>query len=68
LQRAIAILDASIARGDLETSSADLANLLGWATTGPTEIVRAAYERLKLAPGAKWFKKLPDIIALTQSI
>jgi NAD(P)H dehydrogenase (quinone) len=31
----VASLDASIAHGDLETSSADLANLLGQAATGP---------------------------------
>jgi NAD(P)H dehydrogenase (quinone) len=43
----VADLDASIARGELETSSADLANLLGRAATGPTEIVRAAYERIR---------------------
>jgi len=46
----VAALDASIAHGDLESSSADLANLLERAATGPTEIVRAAHERLKIAP------------------
>jgi NAD(P)H dehydrogenase (quinone) len=48
----VAALDASIAHGDLETSSADLPNLLGRAATGPTEIVRAAYKGLKLASGS----------------
>jgi NAD(P)H dehydrogenase (quinone) len=48
----VAALDASITRGDLETSSADLPNLLGRAATGPTEIVRAAYKGLKFTSGA----------------
>jgi NAD(P)H dehydrogenase (quinone) len=42
----VAALDVSIAHGDLETSSADLANLLGRAATGPAEIVRTANESL----------------------
>lgn len=46
----VAALDASIAHGDLETSSTDLPYLHGRAATGPTEIVRAAHERLKIAP------------------
>jgi NAD(P)H dehydrogenase (quinone) len=46
----LAALDASIAHGDLETGSSDLANLLGRAATGPTEIIRGAHERLKIAP------------------
>src|SRR5215469_2700769 len=41
--RFVAAVDASIARGELETSSADLTNLLGRATTGLTEVVRAAH-------------------------
>ncbi|HET7015101.1 MAG TPA: hypothetical protein VFI65_14385 [Streptosporangiaceae bacterium] len=41
--RFIAAVDASIARGELETSSADLANLLGRDATGPVEAVRAAH-------------------------
>jgi NAD(P)H dehydrogenase (quinone) len=42
----VAALDVSIAHGDLETSSTDLANLLGRSATGPAEIVRRAYESL----------------------
>ena len=41
--RFVADVDASIARGELETSSADLANLLGRAATGLAEVVRAAH-------------------------
>jgi hypothetical protein len=39
----VAAVDASIARGELETSSADLTNLLGRAATGAAEVVRAAH-------------------------
>lgn len=39
----VAALDTSIARGDLETSSQDLAQLLGRPTTSLTEVVAAAY-------------------------
>jgi NAD(P)H dehydrogenase (quinone) len=42
--RFVAAVDASIARGELETSSADLANLLGRAAAGLTEVVRAAHD------------------------
>jgi NAD(P)H dehydrogenase (quinone) len=38
----VAALDASIARGDLETSSQDLAQLLGRPATLLTEVVAAA--------------------------
>ena len=41
--RFVTAVDASIARGELETSSADLANLLGRAATGLAEAVRAAH-------------------------
>jgi len=40
--RFVAAVDASIARGELETSNADLTNLLGRAATGLAEVVRAA--------------------------
>jgi hypothetical protein len=39
----VAALDASIARGDLETSSQDLAHLLGRPVTPLTDVVGAAY-------------------------
>jgi hypothetical protein len=39
----VAAVDASITRGELETTSVDLANLLGRAATGLTEAVRAAH-------------------------
>jgi predicted dinucleotide-binding enzyme len=38
----------SIARGDLETSSADLAHLLGHPATPLAEVVRAGYDLLKV--------------------
>lgn len=44
----VAALDASIARGDLETGSQDLANLLGRPVTGLAEIVRSAHDLLKV--------------------
>jgi NAD(P)H dehydrogenase (quinone) len=40
--RFVAALDASIAHGDLETSSQDLARLLGRPATLLTDVVRAA--------------------------
>jgi NAD(P)H dehydrogenase (quinone) len=40
----VAALDASIARGDLETSSQDLAQLLGHPATPLTEAVGAALD------------------------
>jgi len=40
----VAALDASIARGDLETNSQDLAQLLGRPTTLLTEVVGAAHD------------------------
>jgi NAD(P)H dehydrogenase (quinone) len=43
--RLVAALDTSIARGDLKTSSPDLARLLGHAATPLTEVVHAAYDR-----------------------
>ncbi|MGI8447446.1 MAG: SDR family oxidoreductase [Streptosporangiaceae bacterium] len=43
----VATLDASVARGDLETSSQDLAQLLGRPATPLAEVVRAAYDLLK---------------------
>jgi NAD(P)H dehydrogenase (quinone) len=46
--RFVAALDASIARGDLETSSQDLARLLGRPATLLTEVVRAAYDLFKV--------------------
>jgi hypothetical protein len=45
--RFVAAIDASIARGELETSSADLANLLGHAASRPAEVVHTAYDLLK---------------------
>jgi NAD(P)H dehydrogenase (quinone) len=41
--RFVAAVDFSIARGDLETSSTDLANLLGRDATTPADAVRAAH-------------------------
>jgi NAD(P)H dehydrogenase (quinone) len=41
----VAALDTSIARGDLETGSQDLAQLLGRPATPLTEVVGAAYDR-----------------------
>ena len=51
--RFVAAVDASIARGELETSSADLTSLLGRAATGLAEVVRAAHAcyRDPLHPG-----------------
>lgn len=46
--RFVAALDASIARGDIETSSHDLAHLLGRPATPLSEVVRAAYELFKV--------------------
>jgi predicted dinucleotide-binding enzyme len=46
--RFVAALDASIAHGDLETSSQDLANLLDRPATGLAEVVRAAYDLLRV--------------------
>lgn len=40
----VAALDESIAHGDLETRSQDLAKLIGRATTPLADVVRAAYE------------------------
>lgn len=40
----VAALDASIARGDLETSSQDLAQLLGRPATLLTDVVAAAHD------------------------
>jgi uncharacterized protein YbjT (DUF2867 family) len=40
----VAGLDASIARGDLETSSQDLAQLLGRPATSLTDVVGAAHD------------------------
>ena len=45
----VAAIDASIARGELETNRQDLAQLLGRAPTPLTEIVRAAYDVLKVS-------------------
>jgi hypothetical protein len=39
----VAALDASIARGDLETSSQDLVRLLGHPATPLAEVVAAAH-------------------------
>ena len=49
--RFVAALDASIARGDLETSSQDLAHLLGRPATPLAEVVRAGYNLLKVRKG-----------------
>jgi len=46
--RFVAALDASIARGDLETSSQDLAHLLGRPAIPLAEVVRAGYNLLKV--------------------
>jgi NAD(P)H dehydrogenase (quinone) len=48
--RFVAALDASIARGDLETSSQDLPELLGRPATPLTEVIRAAYDAVLTAP------------------
>ncbi len=47
--RFVAAIDASIARGELETNRQDLAQLLGRAPTALTEIVPAAYDVLKVS-------------------
>ena len=47
--RFVAAIDASIARGELETNRQDLAQLLGRPPTPLTEIVRAAYDVLKVS-------------------
>jgi NAD(P)H dehydrogenase (quinone) len=46
--RFVAAVDASIARGELETSSTDLANLLGRDAMGLADVVRAAHDILKV--------------------
>jgi NAD(P)H dehydrogenase (quinone) len=43
--RFVAALDASIAHGDLETSSQDLARLLGRPATALTDVVTMALNR-----------------------
>jgi NAD(P)H dehydrogenase (quinone) len=47
--RFVAAIDASIARGELETNRQDLAQLLGRPPTPLTAIVRAAYDVLKVS-------------------
>jgi NAD(P)H dehydrogenase (quinone) len=49
--RFVADLDVAVARGDLETSSTDLADLLGRPATGPADVVHAAYDLLKVTSG-----------------
>ena len=46
----VAAIDSSIARGELETRSADLANLLGRTATRPADVVHMAYDLLKGRP------------------
>lgn len=46
----VAALDASIARGDLETSSQDLARLLGHPAAPLAEVVGAAHNAASPAP------------------
>lgn len=46
----VAALDASIARGDLETGSRDLEHLIGRSPTGLAEVVRRAYGQSDTAP------------------
>ncbi len=46
--RFVAALDVAVARGDLETSSTDLADLLGRPVTSPVDVVRAAYDLVKV--------------------
>jgi NAD(P)H dehydrogenase (quinone) len=46
--RFVAALDVAVARGDLETSSTDLADLLGHPATGPADVVHAAYDLVKV--------------------
>ena len=47
--RFVAAIDTSIARGELATNGQDLAQLLGRQPTPLTELVRAAYENLKVS-------------------
>jgi NAD(P)H dehydrogenase (quinone) len=47
----VAALDASIARGDLETNRQDLAQLLGRPATPLTEVVRAARDVVRVEAG-----------------
>ena len=44
----VAALDVAVARGDLEISSTDLADLLGRPATGPADVVHAAYNLVKV--------------------
>ena len=46
--RFVVALDLSVARGDLETGSEDLANLIGHPDTSPAEPARAAHDIVKL--------------------
>jgi NAD(P)H dehydrogenase (quinone) len=46
----VAALDASLARGDLETESRDLEHLIGRSPTEPAQVVRRAYEQLDTTP------------------
>jgi len=46
--RFVAALDVAVARGDLQTSSTDLADLLGRPATGPADVVHAAYDLVKV--------------------
>lgn len=46
--RFVAALDVAVARGDLETSSTGLADLLGRPATGPADVVHAAYDLVKV--------------------
>ena len=48
--RFVAALDASIAHGDLETSSQDLAHLLGHPATRLAEVVGAAHNVVRPGP------------------
>ena len=48
--RFVAALDASIARGELETSTQDLARLLGHPATPLAEVVGAAHNAASPAP------------------
>ena len=48
IARFVAALDASIARGDLETKSQDLARLLERPVTSLSEVVRTAYDLFKV--------------------
>jgi NAD(P)H dehydrogenase (quinone) len=47
--RFVVALDVSIARGDLETSSQDLARMLGRSATPLTEVARAAYDLFRVS-------------------